>query len=128
MRIIAAVLPFIFLLLVAVPAFAQESQPPAAIMEKMAFKLGRGVTNVATCLVELPKQTRLMVRDRGTIGYFIGPVKGLGMTIYRGLMGGVETIFFMVPQPGYYDPMVDPEYVWDGWEEKRAEPPVAKVE
>ena len=33
--------------------------------------------------------------------------------------GVVEAVFCMVPQPGYYDPMMDPEYVWQGWEPKR---------
>jgi hypothetical protein len=43
------------------------------------------------------------------------------MTVYRAIMGTAETIGFMVPQPGYYDPMVDPEFVWHDWEPKRAE-------
>jgi len=48
----------------------------------------------------------------------VGPVKGMGMALYRTLLGAVETVFFMVPQPGYYDPMVNPEYVWHGWEKR----------
>jgi putative exosortase-associated protein (TIGR04073 family) len=125
---IGVLLPFLFCTILAAPAFAEESQPPAAIVEKMAFKLTRGVTNVATCIAEIPKQTMNSVRDRGTIGYVIGPLKGIGMTLYRGIVGGVETIFFMVPQPGYYDPMVDPEYVWHGWGDPKPEKPAAKVE
>ncbi|GAM09494.1 hypothetical protein OR1_01773 [Geobacter sp. OR-1] len=89
-----AVLLFLCCLVVTSPAFAQESQPPAAIIEKMAFKLARGVTNVATCVGELPKQTMNTVRDRGAVGYLIGPLKGVGMTLYRGLIGGVEAVVF----------------------------------
>jgi hypothetical protein len=63
-----------------------------------------------------------MVRDRGRIGYLVGPLKGMGMAFYRLFTGVVETVFFAVPQPGYYDSMIDPEYVWQGWEEKRVEP------
>ena len=128
MRKILVLLLLLFGMTVTSPASAQESQPPAAIVEKMAFKLARGVTNVVTCVGELPKQTMNTIRDRGAVGYVIGPLKGLGMTFYRGLMGSVETIFFLVPQPGYYDPMVDPEYVWHGWGEKNIEKPVAKTE
>ena len=43
------------------------------------------------------------------------------MTIYRAFSGVTETAFFMVPQPGYYDPMINPDYVWKGWEETRAD-------
>lgn len=128
MRIFAAILPLLFCLVCTVPAVAQETQPPEAVVEKMAFKLGRGVTNVVTSIAELPKQTYITVRDRGTVGYVIGPLKGIGMTLYRGVVGSVEAIFFMVPQPGYYDPMVEPEYVWQGWEDKHSEQKTSKTE
>jgi putative exosortase-associated protein (TIGR04073 family) len=121
MRTFAAALPLLLLLCCAAPVVAQEQQKPDAVMEKMAFKLVRGLANVTTSIVELPKQSYLTVRDRGGIGYLIGPMKGFGMTIYRAFIGVTETAFFMVPQPGYYDPMIDPDYVWNGWEEKRVE-------
>ena len=89
------------------------------VIEKMSFKLARGVTNIATCIAEIPKQTYLTTQARGTIGYVIGPMKGIGMTLYRGFTGAIDTVFFLVPQPGYYDPMIDPEFVWKGWEEAR---------
>ena len=105
----------------AAPCFAQEPPRPETIVEKMSFKLTRGITNVATSIVELPKQSYLTVRDQGNVGYVIGPLKGIGMTLYRAFIGSVEALFFMVPQPGYYDPMIDPDYVWNGWEERRAD-------
>jgi putative exosortase-associated protein (TIGR04073 family) len=89
------------------------------IAEKMAIKFVRGVANTFTGVVEFPKQTYLTVRDMGAPGIVVGPIKGLGMTFYRTVIGVVETIFCVVPQPGYYDPMIDPEYVWLGWGEKR---------
>jgi len=103
-------------------AMAQAEKKPERVVEKMAVKLVRGVTNVGTAIVELPKQTCLTVREMGGVGYVVGPLKGIGMTLYRGLMGAVETVAFMVPQPGYFDPMVDPEYVWQGWDAPRREP------
>ena len=121
MRIVAVVVPLLLLLAMVGPVFGQEAQKPEAVTEKMAFKLARGVTNLATAVVELPKQSYLTVRDRGKVGYVIGPLKGLSMTFYRAFIGAVETVFFLVPQPGYYDPMIDPEYVWRGWEERRPE-------
>lgn len=127
MRFLSALLLVIFFSF-ASPVSAEESQPPAAIIEKMAFKFARGVTNIVTCIAEIPKQTINTVNDRGGVGYVIGPLKGIGMTIYRGLVGGVETVFFLVPQPGYYDPMVDPEYVWHGWGGANSDKTAAKAE
>lgn len=98
---------------------ANADQQPEMIAEKMAIKFTRGVANTFTSIVELPKQTILTGRDMGTVGYVIGPIKGVGMFFYRGVIGLTEAVFCMVPQPGYYDPMMDPEYVWQGWEPKR---------
>jgi len=107
-------------------AMAMDSPRPESIAEKMSFKLVRGVTNFATAIVELPKQTILTTRTHGTIGYVVGPIKGVGMTLYRGFIGISETLFFMVPQPGYYDPMIEPTYVWEGWEDIRADATVTQ--
>lgn len=109
--------------LISIPAFATEMPKPESIAEKMSFKLVRGATNFVTAIVELPKQTILTGRNHGAVGYVVGPIKGVGMTLYRGLIGLTEAVFFLVPQPGYYDPMMEPEFVWQGWDEQRAELP-----
>ena len=101
------------------PGLAAADQQPEMIAEKMAIKLTRGITNTFTSIVEFPKQTIVTTRDMGAVGLVIGPIKGVGMTFYRGVIGITETLFCMVPQPGYYDSMMDPEYVWQGWEPKR---------
>ena len=101
------------------PGPATADQLPEMIVEKMAIKLTRGITNTVTSIVEFPKQTVLTVREMGPVGFVIGPIKGVGMTFYRGMIGVAETLFCMVPQPGYYDPMIEPAYVWQGWEPKR---------
>jgi putative exosortase-associated protein (TIGR04073 family) len=128
MRTKATLLTMLLLLLIAAPSFALDGPQPEAVAEKMSFKLVRGVTNVATCVVEVPKQTILMSRDRGSIAYVVGPLKGIGMMVYRLFCGVTETVFFPVPQPGYYDSMIAPEFVWQGWEEKRAEPKKQEAE
>lgn len=110
---------FLFVFAALLPAPAAADQKPEMIVEKMAIKFTRGITNVVTSIVELPKQTILTGRDMGTVGYVIGPIKGVGMTLYRGVIGVAETVFCVVPQPGYYDPMIDPEFVWQGWEPAR---------
>lgn len=108
-------------LMIAVPAFATEVPKPESIAEKMSFKLVRGTTNIFTSIVEFPKQTIITGRNHGAIGYVVGPIKGVAMTLYRGFIGLTETVFFMVPQPGYYDPMMDPEFVWQGWSDNRGD-------
>ncbi|MBT1072238.1 exosortase system-associated protein, TIGR04073 family [Pelotalea chapellei] len=108
----------LLVILLVMPCIASAEQPPERIAEKMAIKLTRGVTNLVTSVAELPKQTVLTVREMGTPGYVVGPLKGIGMTLYRAFIGATETVFFLVPQPGYYDPMMEPVYVWQGWEPK----------
>lgn len=111
------------LLILPISAFAEPQ--PEMIAEKMSIKLSRGVANTFTGIAELPKQTILTGRDMGAIGYVVvGPLKGIGMTLYRTFIGLTETIFFAVPQPGYYDPMIAPTYVWEGWEPKRDTSPI----
>ncbi|NVN89165.1 MAG: exosortase system-associated protein, TIGR04073 family [Desulfuromonadales bacterium] len=105
--------------LLAVPFAAFADQQPEMVAEKMVVKFTRGVTNTFTSIVEIPKQSILTVRDMGAPGYAIGPLKGLGMTLYRGFIGMTEMIFCLVPQPGYYDSTIDPPYVWQGWEPRR---------
>ena len=94
---------------------AQETERSDMIIQRMAVKLTRGVTNVGTSVAELPKQVYLTVKSGEKAAFVIGPLKGLGMTLYRAFTGTVETVFFLVPQPGYYDSMIDPEFVWQGW-------------
>ena len=119
MRFYTAVLSLLLLVCVATPCFALGEPTPEQNVGNMATKFTRGVTNVATCVVEIPKQSILSIRDQGALGLVIGPLKGVGMTVYRAIVGTFETVFFMVPQPGYYDPMLDPDYVWNGWEKQQ---------
>ena len=122
-------LPLLLLaIMLALPVAVRAEQQPEMIVEKMAVKLTRGVTNTFTCIAEIPKQSILTVREMGTPGYLVGPLKGIGMTLYRGFIGMTEAIFFLVPQPGYYDSMIDPPYVWQGWEPKRDIAPALEEE
>ena len=125
MKKIAFVPLLLLAALLIMPLTAAAEQLPETIAEKMSVKLGRGVTNFVTAPAEIPKQIVLTGRDMGAVGYVaIGPLKGIGMTLYRGFIGMVETVFFVVPQPGYYDPTIEPPYVWQGWEPKRDTSPV----
>ncbi len=121
-------LTLLVMIALAAPISAFADEQPEMIAGKMAMKFTRGMANSVTGIVELPKQTILTVREMGGVGYVVGPLKGIGMTVYRTLIGAGEMVFFLVPQPGYYDPMIDPAYVWEGWETKRETTPLLTEE
>ena len=52
MRHYSTLVVFLLLLGFVTPCFSQDSPKPESIMGKMAFKLTRGITNVATAIVE----------------------------------------------------------------------------
>jgi putative exosortase-associated protein (TIGR04073 family) len=91
-----------------------EESSPQEVIDGMANKAVRGTANVATGWVELPKQIYLTVRDEGAVkGIFVGPLKGIGMTLVRTFAGAGELLTFFVAYPGFYDPIIEPEYVWE---------------
>lgn len=90
-----------------------ENAGPQEVVDAMATKVARGVANTTTGWLEFPKQIYTTSRDDGIAkGIFIGPMKGLGMTLVRTASGLLETLTFFVPYPGFYDPYFDPAYVW----------------
>lgn len=101
--------------LATVSARAEYSPPPETILNLMSVKFWRGLTNVVTSPVELPKQIYKDTRDMGGAGVPVGLLQGVGMTAYRAAFGALETAFFFVPAPGEYDPMTEPPFVWQGW-------------
>lgn len=90
-----------------------ESSTPQDVVGAMSHKLVRGIANTATGWVELPKQVYLTFRDEGPVaGIFVGPLKGIGMTVVRTAVGVGEAATFFVPYPGFFDPYFAPSYVW----------------
>jgi putative exosortase-associated protein (TIGR04073 family) len=100
----------------ATPAAAATSVEEASAQEivgGMANKTVRGVANIATGWIEIPKQIRYTYVEEGPVkGIFVGPLKGIGMTIVRTVAGVAEFATFFLPLPGFYDPLVDPAYPW----------------
>jgi len=90
-----------------------ESASPQEIVDAMANKAVRGIANTATGWLEFPKQIYLTYKEDGVAkGIFVGPLKGVGMTLFRTVAGAVETLTFFVAYPGFYDPYVDPAFAW----------------
>ncbi len=91
-----------------------EDRSAQSVASGMGNKAARGVANVATGWLEFPKQIYLTSKEDGAVkGIFIGPLKGIGMTLARTLAGVGELATFFVPYPGFYDPYMEPSYVWE---------------
>lgn len=79
---------------------------------KMMHKLGRGVTNVVTCWVEIPRNIAIEWEKTDPVtGFVIGTVKGTGWTLARVVSGVYETVSFPFPVPADYEPLMEPEFV-----------------
>ncbi|HJU04054.1 MAG TPA: exosortase system-associated protein, TIGR04073 family, partial [Nitrospiraceae bacterium] len=96
------------------PALAGD-QP---VLLGIGTKLLRGLINVGTGWLEMPKQIYQVARDKGVLlGLTRGPIEGMGMFAARTVGGAYEILTFPLPLPPRYQPMLYPDYVW------QAEPP-----
>jgi putative exosortase-associated protein (TIGR04073 family) len=87
---------------------AAESYPT-----KIGEKLGNGIVNVVTGVVEIPKTVMITSHAKGpaygaTAGFMTGIVQMLGRT----LSGAVDLATFMVPTR----PLVNPDYIWKNFD------------
>ena len=90
-----------------------EESSPQDITDAMANKAVRGMANIFTGWMELPKQIYQTYQEEGLgMSMTVGPIKGIGMTLVRTVAGVGETFTFFSPYPGFYDPYFEPEYVW----------------
>lgn len=90
-----------------------DTAAPQEVVEGISNKAVRGAANVATGWLEFPKQIYLTFRDDGVAaGLFAGPLRGVGMTLVRTVGGAVELGTFLLPIPGFYDPLITPAYPW----------------
>lgn len=101
------------------PAGAEESSPGGAsgeepnVIVQIGSKFGRGVANVVSGWLEVPKQIYRVGHEEGWIrGSTKGPFEGLGMFGARTIAGAYEILTFPLPIPPHYQPMLKPEYVW----------------
>ncbi len=78
-----------------------------------AKKLGRGLANILTGWVELPKNIYdTSVEENVLSGLTMGLAKGVGMSIVRTGAGVYETVTFPFPIPEDYQPVLEPEFVF----------------
>ena len=85
----------------------------ASFAQDPAKKLGRGVANVLTGWVELPKNIyNTSIEANPLVGITVGTAKGIGMSIVRTGAGVYEIITFPFPLPEDYMPIIEPEFVF----------------
>lgn len=83
------------------------------IVDGMATKGVRGAANIITGWAEFPKQIMVTGEQDGWVkGTFVGPFKGIGMAVVRTVCGIGELATFFVAYPGFYDPWLEPRFVW----------------
>jgi len=89
------------------------SMATSSYAQDPAKKLGRGLANILTGWIELPKNIYdTSVEDNPLSGLTIGLAKGVGMTIVRTGAGVYETVTFPFPIPEGYAPVIEPEFVF----------------
>lgn len=81
-------------------------------------KAGRGLANVLTCWIEIPKNFHLgMQEDNPVLGAGWGLVKGLGLGATRLVVGAYEAVTFPVPIPkdyaSPYEGLELSDYAWE---------------
>lgn len=76
-------------------------------------KLGRGLSNVVTCPLELVRTPTIVGRREGNLAALsIGLVEGLARTLGRGVTGIFEIVTFYAEIPKNFEPLMKPEFVW----------------
>ena len=90
-----------------------DDASPQEIISGMSNKAVRGLANATTGWLEFPKQIYATSQEEGIAkGIFVGPLKGIGMTLVRTVGGVGEFATFFLAYPGFYDPFFDPPYSW----------------
>jgi len=80
----------------------------------VTFKLLRGVTNIATGWLEIPRQLYLCARkDNILLILPLGLSRGIALTVARTLVGVSETALFFYSLDGTFGPVMNPTFVWE---------------
>jgi len=75
-------------------------------------KLGRGVANIGTGVLELPINIVAVTEEDGYVaGVTYGIVKGLAWSVLRTMVGVYEVVTFPIPFPQDYEPVLEPEFL-----------------
>ena len=81
----------------------------------MFHKLGRGISNLAFGWMEIPQtmHQEFTTSQDQAVGFFGGLTWGSAKAIGRTIVGGHETLTFLLPIPPYYTPILPPLAYFD---------------
>jgi len=92
-----------------------------AVEYTAARKAGRGLAAMTTGFLEIPGNMVAESRERGAgAGIALGFVFGLGKLVVRELIGVYEFISAPLEAPAGFEPIVEPEFPWDYFEDSSA--------
>ncbi len=101
------------LLLSIIAGLLLASSPAFAADDGIGAKFSRGIANLVTGWVEVPKNiANESRRHNAAVGLTWGVVKGAVHTVGRTTMGGIDTATFFVPSRS----LVHADYVWDDFD------------
>ncbi len=96
----------IFIMSLAIPNLAFANQYPDKVVEK----LGNGLANAVTGVVEIPKTITIIGRRDGVVhGMTVGFLTGIAIAVGRSLSGAFDIATFFIPTT----PFVKPAFIWD---------------
>jgi len=96
----------VFIVFLATPNLVLADQYPDKVVEK----LGNGLANAVTGVVEIPKTITIVGNRDGVVhGMTVGFLLGIANTIGRSLSGAFDIATFLIPTT----PFVKPSYIWD---------------
>ncbi len=90
-----------------------DNSSPQEVVDAMATKGVRGAANLLTGWAEFPKQIYITGAEGDWVrAAVVGPFKGIGMAVVRTASGAGELLTFFLAYPGFYDPWIEPRFVW----------------
>lgn len=103
------------LLLLASVGFFSSEAAASSYISRMGSKLGNGITNAVTGIVEVPKTIMATNRTDGpAYAATAGVVTGLFNMIGRTLLGAGDVVTFMIPTK----PIPQPDFVWQNFKQE----------
>lgn len=98
--------------LFSVGAFADDISREQSTAGKFLHKLGRGITNMLTGWIEIPKNIAVNWEKTDPFtGLIVGSIKGIGWSWTRTVSGLYDVFTFPFPVPENYRPLMEPEFV-----------------
>jgi len=100
----------VVMLCLLVPQIASASTYP----DRMGAKLGNGMANIATGIVEIPKAIINANRNHGPIyAATSGLMTGMVHMVGRTLCGASDLVTFLIPTK----PIINPDYIWQNFKQ-----------